>query len=95
MEVKEIKKRAVKIIRDHLGDRAKIYLFGSWARGDAQPTSDIDIAFDAGSKIDISEFYQIKREIETIPTLRKIDVVDLKMSSKKFSNHILKYAVKL
>lgn len=95
MTVQEIQNATVSIIRKNLGDKAKIYLFGSWARGDAQPTSDIDIAFDAGSKIDMGEFYQIKREIETIPTLRKIDVVDLNMSSKKFSNHILKYAVAL
>ena len=35
--VKEIENQAVKIIRNHLGDDVKIYLFGSWAKGKAQP----------------------------------------------------------
>jgi predicted nucleotidyltransferase len=95
MTVKEIQNAVVSIIRKNLGAHAKIYLFGSWARGDAQPNSDIDIAIDMGDKINPDFFYRIKREIETIPTLRKIDIVDLNAAGKKFSDNILSYAITL
>ena len=97
MSVKEIEKQVVKIIHNHLGYDVKIYLFGSQARGRAQPASDIDIAVDLkhGSKNTKNKFSFIRTEIDTLRTLRKIDVIDLSLTKRKFKDHIFKYAIPL
>ena len=94
MTVKEIQNAVVKIIHKYLGNNAKIYLFGSWARGDANLTSDIDIAIQINDK-ESEKYYLIKEEVESLRTLRKIDVVNLSLVSKKFKTHIFKYAIPL
>ena len=48
-----------------------LYLFGSFARGDATETSDVDLAA-AG----VSDIGSLREQLEKIPTLRKIDVLD-------------------
>ncbi len=46
---------------DHAGRRARVFLFGSWARGDARRYSDIDVAIlpaeplPAGFLLDLQE----------------------------------------
>lgn len=45
--IDEIKKIAVTIAKAH--DVGRIYLFGSYARGEAGPTSDIDLRVDKGN----------------------------------------------
>ena len=95
MDVEEIKKQVIEIIRRRLGDKVKIYLYGSWAKGDAEETSDLDIGILGERKVEETVFYQIKREVDIIPTLRKIDVVDLQETGEKFKAHILSYAALL
>ena len=91
MTVKEIQKEVVQIIHKYLGRDANIYLFGSWARGNANPTSDIDIAIRIPEQ-DRSKFYLIREEVDELRTLRKIDIVDLSFVSEEFEKHIFKYA---
>lgn len=82
---REIIKKVTGIILDHAKPE-RIYLHGSQATGDAIPTSDIDIAFmDENSK----ETYLIKDEIEKIPTLLKIDVVNLAHTEERFKNRVM------
>lgn len=45
---------------------AKIYLFGSRARGTHKVTSDIDIALDAGRKLDMLELAQARNVLECL-----------------------------
>ena len=52
----------------------KIILFGSRARGTNTERSDIDIAVSGVVSHDI---YELQEELENIPTLYKIDLVDL------------------
>ena len=94
MTVKEIQKEVVQIIHKYLGMDVNIYLFGSWARGNANPTSDIDIAIKIPEQ-DRSKFYLIREEVDELRTLRKIDIVDLSFVSEKFEKHIFKYALPL
>lgn len=86
--IKEIKK----IIRNHLSDDYKIYLFGSWAKGDAIETSDIDIGILGKEKIIWDLMVKILEEIRTISTLRKIDIVDFNLVEENFKNNALKNA---
>ena len=52
----------------------RIILFGSRAKGTATERSDIDIAVSGVASCDI---YELQEELEDIPTLYTIDLVDL------------------
>lgn len=65
----------------------KIFLFGSFARGDASAVSDIDLAF---SLSNISEWGVVAHEIrDDARTLRKLDMVCLGKISEDFRKKIL------
>lgn len=83
---------AVKIIRSRLGAEYKIFLFGSWAKGDALEASDVDIGILGKNAVPWGTMSQILDEIEKIPTLRKIDIVDLNSKGEKFKEQVLSYA---
>ena len=74
---------------------ARILLFGSRARGDAEQTSDFDIAIDAGSKIPLDVIARIEDEIEELHTLKSIDIVDLNRVNPAFKTIILKTGVNI
>jgi predicted nucleotidyltransferase len=56
---------------------AKIYLFGSRARGTNTERSDIDLALDAGEKIPRRIVHEIKDVLEATNIVNSIDVIDL------------------
>lgn len=60
-----------------LHPRIKIYLFGSFARGDARAGSDIDLALDAGRPLTIAEIGMLKSLMEALPVSQRIDLVDI------------------
>ncbi len=66
----------------------RIYLFGSRARGDAQPRSDIDIAI-ACPKADALVWADICEAVEEADTLLKIDVIRLEQAAPDFLHRIL------
>lgn len=56
--------------------QAKIYLFGSQARGTQSSGSDIDLAIDNNAKIDIVEIGEVRDILNATNIPYKIDVVD-------------------
>lgn len=76
---KKMIKEKETIIRllDALFPGVRIYLFGSRARGTNRPTSDIDLALDAGRKLSFVEVKQALNVLETLYIAQKIDLVDL------------------
>lgn len=86
--IKEIKKK----IRSKLPLDYKILLFGSWAKGDSLKTSDLDIGILGKKKVPWPAMVKILEEVEEIPTLKKIDIVDLNATEKRFKNNVLKHA---
>lgn len=81
--------RILEIITKYL-PKAQIYLFGSRARKDNTPQSDIDIAIDNKIKIDFYTLSNIKEEIEESTIPFTVDVVDLNNISKELKDQILK-----
>ena len=50
----------------------EVILFGSWAKGTENERSDIDIAVTGARDIE-----KLREDIESIPTLRSFDIVDM------------------
>ncbi|MBV8661357.1 MAG: nucleotidyltransferase domain-containing protein [Candidatus Dependentiae bacterium] len=69
---------------------AKIYLFGSRARGTNSEWADIDIALDAGKPLAVSDVYEISSMFKESNIKYNIDVVDLYQVSDLMRNEILK-----
>ncbi len=70
--------------------QAKIYLFGSRARGTNSPRADIDIALDAGHELEPRDVYEITCMFKESNIMYKIDVVDLYQVSDLMRSEILK-----
>ncbi len=56
---------------------ARIYLFGSWARGEQKRTSDIDIAIEHQGNVTPEIFMKIRELLEESSIPYRVDVVDL------------------
>lgn len=93
MDKEEVIREILDIIHRHLPrGEFKVMLFGSWAKDTAEPTSDIDIGILGPKAIDSFLLLRLKEEIKGIPTLRRIDVVDLNEADEAFRNEVLSYA---
>jgi len=93
MDFENILKEIKNIIRKYLSENDfQLFLFGSWAKGRAHPTSDIDIAISGRKKIPWDIMVKILREADEIPTLRSIDIVDLNTKGENYKKNILEYA---
>lgn len=73
--------------------KAKIYLFGSYARGDMKRTSDIDIAIDNGAPLDILTHQTIREMIDVLGLRQRTDVVDFHRAPSELQKNILKDGV--
>ena len=91
VEIKSLLKeelvKAAPLLKDH-----KVLLFGSRARGTAHSRSDFDIGILGKESLSLLAFYEIEDMLENLPTLYKIDLVDLNRVSQKFRDHALREA---
>ncbi len=67
---------------------AKIYLFGSYARGDARYNSDIDVAVDIGKRLPIVKRGQIMSMIDALNLVQNVDIVDFHSLPNKMKETI-------
>lgn len=72
----------------------RIILFGSRARGDENPTSDFDLAFDAPD-LSQKEWLDILNVLENTDTLLKIDAVHYNLASENLQLQINREGVVL
>ncbi len=73
----ELAREVARIAREELGAETRVWLFGSWAGGQAVPRSDLDVAVEAEGPLDPRAWARVRERVEELPTLRSIDVVDL------------------
>lgn len=71
----------------------KIYLFGSRARGDYKPSSDIDIALDVGHKLPFLDLAKARNVLESLYIPQKIDIVDMHSIPESMKDIILKEGI--
>ena len=79
MDVMEIKRRAAPVLQSYGVTRASV--FGSVARGTANPKSDVDLLVRFGRPIGMVEYMQFIERIEEVLE-RSVDVVTEKSLSK-------------
>lgn len=89
--LKEIRR----IASDVLGLDARVYLFGSWARGDARRTSDIDIAVWLPSASDDMAMSELRTRLHDSNIPYHVDVVDLRHAAHSVRKRILREGVRL
>jgi len=83
----EIKRNTIEILNQYPVSKAAI--FGSFARGDFNSRSDIDILVELNETISLFTFIKIKQQLED-KLLRKVDLVEYKSLKPAISEQILK-----
>ena len=68
----------------------RVLLFGSRAKGENKPYSDIDLAVELNQKIDFRLKRKIKEVIEDISGMYSVDIVYLNECSENFKNVVYK-----
>ncbi|MFH1175247.1 MAG: nucleotidyltransferase domain-containing protein [bacterium] len=83
----KLKKQILEIASKHLDlSQYKVFFFGSRVFGGGSDRSDIDLGIEGKNPVPIREFENIKEEIEEIPILYKVELVDFKKVSPEFYN---------
>jgi predicted nucleotidyltransferase len=78
-----------RIVLDVIGEgRATVYLFGSWARGEATPLSDIDVAIEPHSTLPRGALAQLRERLEESHIPYHVDVVDLGRTAAAFRRRV-------
>ena len=73
------------IFKKHLDmTNYRAFFFGSRVTGSSRQTSDIDVGLEGPEPIQLSVLEKIKVEIENLPILYKIDIVDFSQVPKEF-----------
>ncbi len=87
-----IKQKIINLLRA-LFPEVKIYLYGSRAKGTYHDRSDIDLAVDAGKKLQQSQMSEAKSVLDGLRMPYKIDFVDMNAISAEFKETILQEGV--
>ena len=88
----KLKKEILNIVGKYLDlVKYKVFFFGSRVKGDSFPRSDIDIGIEGPKEIPSSIYLDIQEEIENLPTLYKVDIVDFKRVNEKFKEVASQY----
>lgn len=93
---KNIQKEIYSIIGRHLDlSKYRVFLFGSRATGKGDDRSDFDIGIEGDQSLPQSTLSKIKNDIDQLPTLYKVDVVDFACVSPQFQKVAKKHIILL
>lgn len=95
MTDKELIAHVKEIVGKYLSGKKTIFLFGSRAMGSNAEHSDYDFGVDAGDKIPLELMCKMKDELERLPTLYRIDLVDFQRVSAAFYEFAKRNAILL
>ena len=84
-EIREILQSHGELLRGH-----RVFLFGSRAGDSAGRFSDFDVGVDGSKPLDLQAFYTIEDAFDRMPTLYKVDWVDLNRASPKVRENALR-----
>jgi type I restriction enzyme S subunit len=84
------------ILQKHLDEHARVWVFGSRAKGIAKKFSDLDIAIDAGKALSFDQLVDLENAFVESDLAYKVDVVDLQnVKDSIFKKIIEEQAVEL
>jgi len=92
MNIDKIKHTIISILKRHSITRAGI--FGSFARGNENPDSDIDILVEFDKQISLLEFVGIKYELEDILE-KKVDLVEYQSIKPRLKKRIMSEEIRI
>jgi hypothetical protein len=92
MNIYKIKHTIISILKRHSITRAGI--FGSFARGNENPDSDIDILVEFDKQISLLEFVGIKYELEDILE-KKVDLVEYQSIKPRLKKRIMSEEIRI
>lgn len=73
----------------------RLFFFGSRVKGDHFPHSDIDIGIEGKRELPARIKLAIEEELENLPLLYKLELVDFKTVSPRFKREALKFTEKI
>ena len=72
------------------GEDASVFLFGSWARGEARRSSDVDVAIEYHGPSDRRKIARLREALEESTIPYEVDVVDMQEASAALVKEIRK-----
>jgi predicted nucleotidyltransferase len=91
----EVAQEVARLARLVLGSDIEIMWFGSWTKGAARPSADIDIALLGSSAFPPERLAELRTLIDNLATLHEIDLVDLHTVGETFRDEVLHHGVRL
>lgn len=76
-------------IRPLKANGAKVFIFGSRARGDHRTFSDLDIAVESPTPLSLSFLARIRSALEDSDLPIKVDIVDMAELAESFRNNVM------
>lgn len=90
--IEKLKKEILEILGKHLDlSKYRVFFFGSRVSGQADDRSDIDIGIEGPSPVPTEAWLDIQEEIENLPTLYKVEIVDFKRTADVFREVALEH----
>jgi predicted nucleotidyltransferase len=81
----KLKKMILESVGRHLDlKKYKVFFFGSRVEGKGTDRSDIDVGIEGPAPVPFEAWQAIQEEIEDLPTLYKIEIVDFGKVTSKF-----------
>lgn len=72
------------LIESAARDGIRLFIFGSFARGDALPVSDLDLGFERLPGATATDVLRLREAVDRLPTIRPVDLVDFGEVSPDF-----------
>ncbi len=90
--LEKLKKEVLEITKQYLVfPEYRVFFFGSRVLGQGTECSDINLGIEGPQEVPLSTMARIKEDLEELPILYKIDLVDFKTASDDFRAVALQY----
>lgn len=73
---------------------AKVYLFGSWARGTARHGSDVDVAVEFLDTANEGKIVELRERLEESTIPYRVDVVDMNFAAESLREEIKREGIR-
>lgn len=86
--------RALQHLRTHLPELQGVYLFGSLAKGESHPGSDVDLAVLGPARFDATRLFDLTAELADM-LHRDVDLIDLSQASTVMRAQIIAFGERI